>query len=169
MKSLNGYKKIQLSYNNMGYYGVLANYSPPYATYGYKQYQVIVNTTMKLQTIYSEMKNRDFCLDSNDLAMMDNMILSYEGVLENEIDNIKNHLKNPFILVREGIQLIVCLPITIIYWSGLVKYATYNRIGESYLIKLVSFIIAVIGGISSILTIMGSTEIINSILRYFGR
>jgi hypothetical protein len=76
------------------------------------------------------------------------------GSYENELSTYKNSMKNPIKLFLTGIQQIVLIPIYILSWIGLFSNKTINKISELFIFKLLSGMLALIGIISSIMTII---------------
>lgn len=140
----------------MGGLGIAHAYKPAFDNYMYNNYQVIINSISHIkdmciqnygsswgkQTIYSE------------VSFVDDMLLTYVGDLHNKLDYNVTELKNPLIWIREGVRFIITLPIIIMYWSGIMKYSTYNSLSNNFIVKLISFLVALIGLISSIVTIV---------------
>jgi hypothetical protein len=76
------------------------------------------------------------------------------GSYENELSVCKDTLRNPFKLFLTGIQQTVLIPIYILSWIGLFGNETIKKISELFFLKLLSGILALIGIISSIMTII---------------
>lgn len=150
----------------MGSYGIVHAYRPAYSNLVYNNYAVIINGISHLRDLYYE--SSDSFLGGRTLysqaAAIDDLILTYLGALDCIIDiNIKE-MKNPLIWLREGFRALVTLPISLIYWSGLMRYSTYNNIANNFFVKLISFAVALVGLISSVVTIVtGYAPFINII------
>ncbi|PYI49942.1 hypothetical protein DLM86_31460, partial [Paenibacillus flagellatus] len=86
--------------------------------------------------------------------IQDEVLLRYLGVLDKRYKHAVNNIKNPFIWLREGVQFFVQLPISVLYWSGLIRYATYNFLTRNFLVKLLNLLIIIIGLVSSVVTIV---------------
>lgn len=147
-----------------GAFGIAQAYKPAFANYQYTNYQIIINGISEIRSSYLRM-DRGFGYLSLELTnlrelimLQDDVLLTYSGHLENASSNIKNELKNPLIWFREGIQFIITLPISLFYWSGLMKYGTYYKLNNNFIIRLISFIIGLIAFISSIITIITGYE-----------
>ncbi|NMD72431.1 hypothetical protein HHO41_19355 [Bacillus sp. DNRA2] len=122
----------------------LIDYQPAGAGYIIKNYAVLVNT---IQSI------RNPILLSEEINWINNMLVM-QGSLYNELfEDIKRGIRNPLILLREGVQFIVSLPITLLYWTGLIQYSTQYKLTNNIFFKTLSFLIIIIGFISSIFTI----------------
>jgi len=142
----------------VGELGIARGFIPPYSNIQYNTYQIIVNALPTLRDEardpmrgYNSLQNN---IVQNYLTMIDDVLLRYIGRLENRLEDFNAQLKNPFIWLREGVQFFVQIPILLLYWSGLIKYATYYRFTNNIIIKFINFIIIVVGLISSIITIV---------------
>ncbi|WP_156289887.1 hypothetical protein [Oceanobacillus salinisoli] len=142
----------------VGELGIARGFIPPYSNIQYNTYQIIVNA---LPTLRDEARDpmRGFNSLQNPVihnyySMIDDVLLRYIGRLDNRLEDAKAQIKNPFIWLREGVQFFVQLPILLLYWSGLIKYTTYYRFSNNFIIKLINFLIILIGLVSSVITIV---------------
>lgn len=157
-----------------GSFGIAQAYKPAFANYQYTNYQIIVNGISEIRSSYLRI-DRGFgytnleVTNLRELIMLqDDVLLTYSGHLENASNNIISELKNPLIWFREGIQFIITLPISIAYWAGIMKYTTYYRLNNNFIIRLISFIVGFIALISSIITIItGYKPFINLLKDFF--
>ncbi|PNQ84112.1 hypothetical protein C1T20_19295 [Paenibacillus polymyxa] len=142
----------------MGSYGV-ASYKPPFANYMYNNYQLVVNGIREIKDNFQRAAGsyglsfeKRWVIES--ISMVDDALLTYVGAISDALDEVKKDSKNPLIWLREGVRFIVTSPISLMYWSGLIKYRTYNVISNNFFVKLLSFLIGIIGFVSSIVTIV---------------
>ncbi|MCT4594205.1 MAG: hypothetical protein N4A57_08060 [Anaeromicrobium sp.] len=146
--------------NMMGRYGVTSMFQPPFSTIMYQNYPIIYNGLSEIMKEYSLSRNlfsRSFSFDDNLgqlIRMIDDSLVTYIGVLENSEENMNSKIKNPIVWLREGIRFLVVLPISFVYWSGLIKYHTYNRLSDNFFVKIIAMFITLIGLISSVITII---------------
>lgn len=75
---------------------------------------------------------------------------TYEDIM----NGIRGNMKNPLVLLREGVQFFVTLPIMFLYWTGITNYTTSYKWSNNIVVKLLSLGILLIGFISSIITII---------------
>ncbi|ONG80156.1 hypothetical protein BKK41_16105 [Bacillus cereus] len=150
-------QKAQKSLGKIGY----VDYRPPFENYILRNYPVIVNiipslrenrVTDPLSSLLTKNKIDDEFLRVNHLLQMG--IGSYE---EKE-DKIKKEIRNPFILLKEGVQFIVTLPIALMYWTGLINYSTLNKVSNNFIVKFLNFLIIIIGFFSAIVTLVTGWE-----------
>lgn len=142
----------------VGELGIAKGFIPPFSNIQYNTYQIIVNALPTLRDeardpmrSYNSLQNK---IVHNYLTMIDDVLLRYIGRLENRLEDVRAQLKNPFIWLREGVQFFVQIPILLLYWSGLIKYTTYYRFSNNFIIKFINFLIILIGLVSSIITIV---------------
>jgi hypothetical protein len=143
----------------MGSFGIAAVYKPPGANHIFRNYEMLVNGISGIRESYTQMAS-GYGLDLDrrilheTISMIDDMLLTFIGAADNLVDEAQKELKNPLIWLREGVRFIVTSPISLMYWSGLIRYRTYNTLSNNFLVKLLSFLIGVIGIVSSIVTIV---------------
>jgi hypothetical protein len=159
--------------DKVGELGVARGFIPPFSGIQYMSYQILINA---LPTLRDEARSsiRGFNSIQNNimhnyLTMIDDVLLRYIGVVENEIEKLKGQVKNPFLWLREGIQSIVHLPFLLLYWTGVIKYGTYYTISNNIIIKFINFLVIIIGLVSSIITIVTGynpfTEILSTYVK----
>lgn len=119
----------------------------------YSNYQIIINGIDEIT------RNLSLGISLDEIPlMMSNCLGKYIGYGQRNGNELISYLKNPLIWVREGIRVIVGLPIYFIYWTGLIKYSSYLRIKSNILVKLIGFIIGILGFIGTIVTIVTGYE-----------
>lgn len=123
---------------------------------GYINYISLINTVQLLRNPPSFGRD-DFETLYNNLVMQVSRI--------NELGvNTRKETLNPFILLREGVQFFVTLPISLLYWTGLIKYSTQYKLSNNFFIKFINFLIILIGFVSAIFTIVLGWEQFKEIL-----
>lgn len=133
--------KIQ---DELGENGIVFNYHPPYAGYMYKRYQLLVNTLPRIRTGQA---------DRIDIAACEDALIRHWGSLRELHSNYIGYIKNPFIWLREGINLLITFPIRLAYWFGLFEYGFLVKVTNNIFVRTLGFIVGIIGLISSIMTI----------------
>jgi hypothetical protein len=123
----------------------LIGYKPAGAGYMYNNYQILINTVQAL---------RNPSLMSEELSWVNNILIMKMATYNDIMDEIKSDMKNPFVLLREGVQFFVTLPIMLLYWTGITNYTTSYEWSNNIFVKLLSLGILLIGFISSIITIV---------------
>jgi hypothetical protein len=142
--------------SQMGAFGVAHAYKPAFANYMYNNYEMIINGISHIRDLYNETNDwglgRKIIYD--EVSSIDDAILTYIGYLDNKISETISEVKNPMIWLREGIREVVTLPISLMYWGGLIRSSTYSNLSNNFFFKFVSFLISVVGLLSSIITIV---------------
>jgi len=141
-------------------YGISCNYKPAGANYMIKGYQLIINGISNMLTTYRQFSGFGLGISilQEEASSIDDTLLTYIGELDSNYESIFSEMKNPLIWLREGIRSIVVLPISLIYWSGLIHYRTYNILTNNFFVKLIAFMVTVIGLLSSLITIVTGYE-----------
>lgn len=123
----------------------LISYKPAGAGYMYNNYQVLINTVQSL---------RNPSLMSEEFGWVNNLLIMKMATYNDIMDQIRRDMKNPLVLLREGVQFFITLPIMLLYWTGITNYTTSYKLSNNLFVKLISFLILLIGLISSIITIV---------------
>ncbi|PKM52356.1 MAG: hypothetical protein CVV02_00970 [Firmicutes bacterium HGW-Firmicutes-7] len=127
------------------YHNGLIDFKPSYVKQYISNYPILLNTVPKIRT--NDLECEEICLAQDS-------ILKQIGDNGRLIDFTIKELKNPFIWLREGIRSVVTFPIYLLFWSGLINNRSYTKIRHSWFFKLFTFIIALAGIMSSIITII---------------
>jgi hypothetical protein len=92
--------------DKVGDLGVARGFMPPFSGIQYRSYQIIINA---LPTLRDEARSslRGFNslqnnIMQNYLTMIDDVLLRYIGVVENNIENLRGQVKNPCMAKRRG-------------------------------------------------------------------
>lgn len=148
----------------MGEYGIAQAYKPAFSDLIYHNYQVIVNGISRIRDLHRQVGTIGVRsgLGANvlydEISGIDDMLLTYIGAKDNHVSNKVKEMKNPIVWLREGVRTVVTLPISIMFWSGIIHYGTYNTLVNNFFVNLISFLVASIGLVSSIVTIVTGYE-----------
>jgi hypothetical protein len=150
----------------LGNFGIASMYKPPFSNIAYNDYQIVVNGLSEIRKEYVMVNSNLSYQNLNELIrIVDDCLVSFLGFLQDEHQDILTNLKNPIIWLREGIRSIVIFPVAFIYWSGLIKYNTYSRLSNNLVVRILTAIVALIGFISSIITISLGHEVLLQFLK----
>lgn len=98
----------------------------------------------------------------------DDMFIRHLGTLEKEFDSIRKGIFNPFSSFAEGIKFIILLPFTIMNWFGFISTEKTYRVRKSVFVKVLNIVVAIIGFVSAIITIVvGWNDFLRIILEFF--
>ncbi|AKA70147.1 hypothetical protein [Clostridium scatologenes] len=136
--------------HTMGHYAIM-DYKPPFANYIHKNYNIV-----------------NFILNYNDRIMNQELIMAlksmqvYLGACENEIEELKKCLKNPFKLFAEGFRFIFNTPLFILESLGIISTRMYYRIKVNTIYYFIQRIAGLIGFVSAVVgTIQGKEVLFN--------
>ncbi|WCK57342.1 hypothetical protein PP175_29570 (plasmid) [Aneurinibacillus sp. Ricciae_BoGa-3] len=145
----------------MGKYGIADTYQPAGVTYLLRDYAIILNGISEVYELSRRMYQGigspldfEISMFQESARMIDDSLLMYYGVLKNDSEDKLKELINPFIWLRDGVRGIVTFPIYLLYWSGLMQYATYNKVNNNFVVKFISLIFSVLGVVSSVVTVV---------------
>ncbi len=139
--------------NQMGSDGVYGYYSPPYKNYRISNYPIILNMLPDLREAF-ENNFPSVGLISQYSNSLQEAIIRYIGSIEDGIEEQKSKIKNPFIWLREGFRKIIAFPLSILGWLGIITEFTVYKITSNFIFKTVSGIVAFLGFLSAIVTLV---------------
>ncbi len=158
--------------NDMGNYGILASFIPPYAHYQITNYQVIVNGVEALNNeirLNSLLHNKSYQV----VEMVRNSIIRYTGKFDLQRKNLHIIAKNPIKLFSRFMKRLTYLPIYILAEFGLLSPKLAKKIYMNIVFKFISNLIAFIAFFSAVVTIvLGWSDfmiIINNFIDYLLR
>jgi hypothetical protein len=136
----------------------LVDYQPAFSGYMVKNYPILVNTVQSLRNPGGLTEEFNWL---NTILIM--QIARYEELYE----SIKSNVLNPIILLREGVQFFVTLPISLLYWTGLIKYSTLDKLSNNIVVKFINFVFIIVGFVSAIFTIVLGWEPFKELVKKF--
>lgn len=136
----------------------LVDYQPPFRGYMVKNYPILVNTVQYL---------RNPSALTDEFEMLNTILIMQIARYEELYENIKANILNPIVLLREGVQFFVTLPISLLYWTGVIQYSTQYKLSNNIIVKFINFLIIIIGFVSAIFTIVLGWEQFKEILLKF--
>lgn len=122
-------------------------------------YQILINTVQTLRNPPS--------FGGEEYGMLYNILVMQVSRLNELHENTRKETFNPIILLREGVQFFTTLPISLLYWTGLIKYTTQYKLSNNIVIKFFNFVIIFIGFVSAIFTIVLGWEQFKELLKSF--
>jgi len=149
----------------MGAYGIYASYRPPYANFQYTKYPIILNMLPELRKTLE-----DSVLSRGDLAhqyavSVQESIIRYAGVMEDRESEFLKGIRNPVIWFREGIRIIVALPLTILEWLGALSEKSASSLISSHAFRLFSAFISIVSFVSAVMGIALGWEQFNAMVK----
>ena len=141
--------------SQMGVFGQV-DYKPPAANYYIRNYQFIVNTLPLMRSGMTYLP---------EVAMCEDALIRYIGLVDDRLASSSKRLKNPFIWLQEGVQLILALPVLVLHWSGLISITAIDSLTENLFFKVLSGLIILTGLVASVFTIALGWEEFLSLFR----
>jgi hypothetical protein len=138
----------------LGAYGVYASYRPPYAGFQFRDYPVIINMLPELRmTLESNFLSRGDLTRQYAVSLQET-ILRYIGVLEDRDNELFKCIRNPVAGFREGVRIIMALPLSILEWLGALSDKTVSALISSRVFKLLTAFISLVGFVSAVIGIV---------------
>lgn len=137
----------------MGGFGILASYARAHSSRQYLNYQVILNMLPALNRSYAEPLSAISGTSLNYAKNLHECMVRYLGVLEDRQEMLFAELKNPIICFRNGVSLVVGIPVRVVGWLGLISSEVVRSILSARAFKFISGVVALIGLVSSIIGI----------------
>jgi uncharacterized membrane protein len=144
--------KIQLE---MGEFGYVASFRPPYANYIINNYQIILNIIPEIRKeIEDDSFSRNVRVINEYGALIQESLLRHLGSLSDNLEAEKKRLKNPIIWLTEGISWVLLFPISVLHWVGVIGETIVIKIAHNPLFKIIAGVITILGALSTIMTII---------------
>jgi hypothetical protein len=138
----------------LGVYGVYERYRPPHAEFQFQNYPVILNILPELRRALEDVVLRRSHLSREYANSLQETILRYVGVLEDRESEFLGFIRNPVIGFREGIRIIVALPLSILGWLGALSDRTVSTLISSQGFGLLTGLISLVSFVSGLMGIM---------------
>lgn len=140
--------------SELGSFGIVA-YKPPSANYMIPNYQVIVNLIPELRREKTDNSMfRDMAIYHEHANLCLEVLIRYLGLLEKWLGEATIELRNPFIWLRNGVQAVLLIPLYLLNWFGVLGKSTIGKFTQNIFFKSISAIVAIIGLLSSLVTII---------------
>jgi hypothetical protein len=144
--------KVQLE---MGGFGYLASFRPPYANYLINNYQIMLNI---LPQIRKEFEEDSYLRNGRVLneygALVQESLLRYLGSLSEDHEIARKQVKNPVIWLTEGVSWVLLFPVSVLNWVGVLGETIVKKIAHNPLFKFIAGILTILSALSTIMTIV---------------
>lgn len=138
--------------NHLGSLGIIHSYKPPYKNIMYSNYPIILNMLPDLRSSIENDILRSVAYQyANSLQ---ETLVRHIGRIEDNLEFYKKEIKNPFKWLREGVREIVAVPAYLLSWLGIISESFVRKLISSVFFKAVSGLIALVGFVSAIVTIV---------------
>lgn len=137
----------------MGLYGIVS-YKPP-GSFGYiANYLVIVNLLPEIMEYRQQSFGTLRSTYSDIVRLYWETLTRYIGVLEQQFEQSKKRLRNPFIWVQTGVQTIILVPLFILNWLGLLGRSPLAKAENLGVVKIISGLGALVHLVSALIAIV---------------
>ena len=119
------------------------------------------------EMVYSSWLSReDISLES--IKRCDNMFIQHLETLENQKENIRKRLFNPFSSLAAGIKVIILSPLILLRWFGFVPIEKIDRAKNNMLVKMLNAILSLLSLAGTIISIVvGWNDFWNMVFKLF--
>jgi hypothetical protein len=146
-----------LTYNSvkmqkqLGPLGIAASWIPPGASYLVNKVPIIVQILPELyRTINDRLLSGFNRLSVQFAQTIHEVLLRHLCVVDEELELIRKSSKNPIIAFRQGIQLLVFLPLYILNWLGIIASSSIISWKNKMIIRTFLGLVAIISFVSSV-------------------
>jgi len=122
------------------------DYRPPFAGSMIPNYPALTNT------LAAARGGRGAHQDM--VAFVDHLLISCGGVLQDGLETVIRRMKNPVYLVGRGLRFVLSLPLLLLSWSGLLPAASVKGARDSWIFRLVQFLVAVVVALAAVMTVV---------------
>lgn len=138
-------KKVTRVQEDIGSYGIIAMYKPPFAAYAIRNYPILLNTLPEIARHTAHPSDIGSCLEA---------LLRFSGSHEEYLDRLSRRARNPFSWFQEGTQALLLVPLYLLSWLGITGVSLLARASASRATRMVSGILALITPISALMTLV---------------
>ena len=144
---------------DLGADGVYAHLTDNLKGYSVKNYQLLINFLPETRNILNDIDNiimQNRYMQS--IQSCDDMFIRHIGTLNQLDEQIRKNLYKPFSNFAQGIRFFVSLPWLILNWFGFISIETKRKITGNFIIKLLNFLVTIVGFASNIIAIFVGWE-----------
>lgn len=139
----------------------LMDYIGPFQQYKISNYNIVLNTIPKF---------RDKAITEFDVNSVDDCLLRYIGIVEEQTNERSRQLKNPFLWLKQGFKEFFSLPIYIVNWFGIIPDRIVGKITSNLIFNILVGIGGFVTFVSGLVTIIqGKEQTIDFIKKLFGK
>lgn len=153
--------------SQLGFSGIYASYRPPYANFQYSNYPIVLNMLPDLRHALDDSILSDSpVVHQYSMALQDTLV-RHLGSLHDQDERNNDALRNPVVWLREGVRVVIALPLTMLGWLGAIGESTVSRLLSGRIFKAISAFVAVVGFISAVMGIaLGWDQFIQMVLAW---
>lgn len=147
--------------NLMGGWGI-ADFRPPYQNYIMKNCRLILDILPQIRQVGQDRILTDIA--SQYAAYIDEALLRFAGVLDRRRDAAGKEIKNPLAWLREGVEWLLSLPLSLLAGLGLLSSSRVERAEEHVVFRLVSGMFSLLYFLSLLVTVLSGWDDLSAIV-----
>lgn len=140
----------------MGEFGKIT-YIAPYQRYKVNNQEIVINFVPQIKKEFENVLNKiapSFEMISFYANSLQEALIRFRGVLSDELEEVHNNMRKPHYWFILGMRQILSFPVYLLAIFGLLKISMANSFRDSIFVKIISFIVVLIGIVGSIFTIV---------------
>lgn len=148
-------EKVVEMQNELGSDGLLGYMIDPWKGISDRNHQVLINFLPEIRTI-EQWRDNSIMMKRflSSAQTCDDMFIRHSGQLKNRFDSERKRLCNPFSCLIDGIRWILYLPANILLWCGFISEWANYKLRINWFLKSLTFLVTIIGLVSSVVTII---------------
>jgi len=145
----------------MGFHGILSMFRDPPHTYS--NYPVVLNLLPRIRSDFDDPIRLTFSHTGELVQMFDEVLVRYLGDLSQSHDLARKQRPNPAHWFLVGIEQMLSVPLYFFSAFGLLSAATISGLQQSWLFRLVSAMVVLVGLVASVISIINGekTAVVN--------
>ena len=150
----------------LGGVGFMAQYMAPFGRYSVPNYQIVLNGVPAMRRDFEVLTSGR----SDHGQLVGETLVRYMGWSADRIREKQRELRNPVAWFREGVAAVLLVPLWLFRSLGLLSGTRADRVAASPLFRLITGLVALVGLIGSIFTIvLGWSAMKEVVSRLLGR
>ena len=154
----------------LGQDGIYAHMIDPLNGYEVNNYPLLLNFLPEVMFYINHFDNSVFMERLfREANACNDMFTRHLGTLFDIESQMRKGLPNPFSAFAEGIKTILLLPLLLLHWFGFVSNSTTEKARGNQIVKVINAVIALVGFVGSVITIIiGWNEFRDILMSFFG-
>ncbi len=156
-------QRVNRMQREVGRVGVMALYQPPFASYGFRDYQILLNMLPE----YRRAAN-DAILQRSQApqfaSMIRDVLVRYSGSLQEHEEEVRADSRNPLVWFREGVRAVLSVPLLTLRELGVLSPSRSASLLTSGVLKVGTGILALVTLIASLVQIVTGWDAVISVL-----
>ncbi len=161
-------QRVSRMQREVGDHGVMALYRPPFASYGLRNYQILVNMLPEYRgaandPILQRSQARQYADTIRDV------LVRYSGSLQEYEKDVRSDAKNPLVWFREGVRAVLSLPLIVLRELGVLSAGASASLLGSGVIRVGAGLVAFVTLIAALVQILTGWEAVLAIVNGWTR